>query len=422
MKSLSPISIPLKVIGRLASGRRLRPGPGTEPGSRVLMVTQYLFLGGLERMILNLATSLKTDLNWKPEVFVFDHAKNADPASHLGGIFESENIAVHYFSKSQGFSPRAVWKLIELIVSREIGVIHTHDLGALIYGGLAKLGCLGSVRLVHTQHSFVHLGRKKRYRIYEKFFTALADELAVVSPDTKTTYLELGVRAEKITFVANGVRFAEKRSDKALAKSQVIEGLDYKMPPFSVELLQKAHWILYMARVHGRKGQEHAVGLWNSLQPELRTRCGLLFVGLETEKGQLEKLRLAIEHAQDSDRIFYMGPTHRPLQWLQASDLFLSCSEFEGMPLASIEAIGSGLPLVLSSIAGHESLKSVSAQYSLESPAQGAREVQKIISRIESEGSHYFDALWSESEKIRDQYSVVQMAREYSRLYCQNSK
>jgi glycosyltransferase involved in cell wall biosynthesis len=381
-----------------------------------------LFLGGLERMILNLATSLKVDLNWEPSVFVFDHAQNANPASHLGGLFEAEKIAVHYFSKSKGFSLKAVLKLIETIVREEVPVIHTHDLGALIYGGLAKIGCLGSVKLVHTQHSFVHLGRKKRYRFYELFFTSLVDELTVVSTDTLETYRALGVSPDKITFVANGVRFAEHSASKEASKRTALETLDHQISSASQELLSKAHWILYMARVHGRKGQDHAVELWRELTPEFRSKAALLFVGLETEKGQLEKLRSLIEAAPNRERIFYMGPSHRPMSWLQAADVFLSCSEFEGMPLASIEAAGSGLPLVLSSIAGHESLKSLSAQYPLDTPKLGAEQVQKIVSRIENEGSHYFDSIWKTSESVRNQYSVVQMATKYAELYKTQSK
>jgi glycosyltransferase involved in cell wall biosynthesis len=418
MKSLPPISIPFKVIGRFWTKPKVTPNGSP----KVLMITQYLLLGGLERMILNLATSLKVDLNWEPRVFVYEHARHADASADMGKLFEAEGIPVTYFSKSKGFSIKAVLKMIETILREDVWVIHTHDLGALIYGAMAKIGCLGQVKLVHTQHSFVHIGRKKRYRYYELLFTSLVDELTVVSADTLETYRSLGVSSNKITLVPNGVRFVEQTQDKASAKRAALEAVDDRKIASSLESLSGAQlsevrWILYLARVHGRKGQDHAVELWRTIEPEYRRKMALLFVGLETEKGQLEKLRRAIESAPDRERIFYLGPSQRPLAWLKAADIFLSCSEFEGMPLASIEASGSGLPLVLSSIAGHESLKSHSVQYPLNQPQEGGKELQKIVSQIQTEGSHYFDSLWKASEPVRNQYSVVQMARTYSGLY-----
>lgn len=343
------------------------------------MLTQYLGLGGLERMILNLATSLKSEFQWQPQVFVFDHSKYTDPSANLGSSFEAVGIPVVFFSKGKGFSFQAVLKIARIVLEQDVSVIHSHDLGALIYGACAKVASLGRVRLVHTQHSFVHLARKKRYQLYEKFFTFFADEVTVVSPDTLDTYRKLGLSERRIHFVPNGVRFAVGSGGNRLTLAQrgearraAVESLGGQPTVPALQTLLGAHWVLYMARVHGRKGQDHAMKLWSALEPSVRRKATLLFVGLETEPGQLDKLNKAIEAAPDRDRVLYLGPTHQPGLWLQASEVFLSSSEFEGMPLASIEAAGSGLALVLSAIPGHESLKSNSLQYPLEHPEQGA--------------------------------------------------
>jgi glycosyltransferase involved in cell wall biosynthesis len=375
----------------------------------VLMLTQYLLLGGLERMIFNLAASLKSDLGWQPRVFVFDHSKQTDPSTHLGSLFQAESIPVFYYSKSKGFSFKAVLEIVKTLVREDIAVIHSHDLGALIYGAFAKVLSFGTVRLVHTQHSFVHLGRKKRYAFYEKLFARIADEIAVVSPDTRETYLQLGIRDQKIHFVPNGVRFAPRVNAKQTIRQKLVA--ETRGPD------SQAYWILYMARIHGRKGQDHAMALWSCLHPEFRAKSALLFVGLETEAGQLEKLQNLMRQAPSSERVFYLGPTHYPAEWLQAADVFLSSSEFEGMPLASIEATGSGLPLLLSSIAGHEVLKPQSTQYPLEKPEEGAHALEQIISAIEKDREGYAARVWENSEAIRAKYSVSQMAKTYSKLY-----
>src|ERR1700758_2210555 len=129
-------SVLLGFTGRVLSRWGLRP---KRQNRNVLMVAQYLGLGGLERMILNLATSLKADLNWSPSVFVFDHSQFSDPSEHLGSEFEAAGIPVTYYSKGKGFSIIAVLKIAAAVFRGDVSVIHTHDLGSLIYGACGKI-------------------------------------------------------------------------------------------------------------------------------------------------------------------------------------------------------------------------------------------------------------------------------------------
>jgi hypothetical protein len=136
MEQSSQHSIFSGLVARILSRCGFRPA---KQNRKILMVTQYLGLGGLERMVLNLATSLKADLQWEPQVFVFDHDKHSDTNEHLGPAFESEGIRVVYFSKRPRFSVRAVLKIVGIVFRDDISVIHTHDLGSLIYGACAKI-------------------------------------------------------------------------------------------------------------------------------------------------------------------------------------------------------------------------------------------------------------------------------------------
>jgi glycosyltransferase involved in cell wall biosynthesis len=54
------------------------------------------------------------------------------------------------------------------------------------------------------------------------------------------------------------------------------------------------------------------------------------------------------------DRVSLLGPRTDVPALLASSDLFLSASHFEGMPIAVLEAMTSGLPAVLSPIEAHE--------------------------------------------------------------------
>ena len=115
-------------------------------------------------------------------------------------------------------------------------------------------------------------------------------------------------------------------------------------------------WILYLARIDSVKGQQHAIRAWNALSSEKQERTLLIFLGQESASGQIASLKNALTDRGRTNTVF-PGASMAPRDWIAASDAFLSLSEFEGMPLAPLESIGSGLPALLSEIPGHEFLK-----------------------------------------------------------------
>jgi O-antigen/teichoic acid export membrane protein/glycosyltransferase involved in cell wall biosynthesis len=383
---------------------------------KVLLLAPYVEIGGLERMVLNLASALKESGTWHPEVFAFDHPADSRPEGNLLSAFAERGIPVEAHCKGPGFSVRTIIKIARHALDRRIHVIHSHDLGALIYAVGAKIATFNRVRLVHTQHSFVHLARKRRYRFYERLFTLFVDELAVVSEDTRATYAELGLKAEKIHFIPNGVAFTERpgldRSEKCLRREVMLSSAN---PELRAHLTDQ--WLLCMARIHGRKGQEHALAVWNALAPEIRQASILLFVGPVTDPAQNLKLRGLIETAQDRHRIFLVGPALKPHEWLEASDLFISGSEFEGMPLGPIEAAGAGLPLVISRIPGHEALLPMSRQFDFTNSAEGARLVTEALAMTPESAN----SLQTGAQATRLRFSLVVMSEQYMRLYTHRS-
>jgi glycosyltransferase involved in cell wall biosynthesis len=384
------------------------------------MLTQYLQLGGLERMVLNLSTALKDGGEWEPRAFVYDRLPEAGPENDLRPAFADAGIPVTSRVKPPGFSFRLVLALHRQLISEDIAVIHTHDLGPLVYGVCAKLMGRGKVRLVHTQHSFVTLSARWINKHYQRFFVRFANAIAVVSEDTRRSYEALGVPPGKIRVVPNGVRFPERgpvgSGDRRRKRTELSGDLDAPARA-SLEPFLDCRWILYMARVHRTKGQDHALELWKRLSPSARAKSVLLFVGPESDAGQLSRLRSGMASAPDSPRILYLGTTDRPELWLACSDLGLSCSEFEGMPLGPVEAAGAGLPLVLSEIPGHEIVKACSAQYPLADPAKGALLVENILTEIEADPDACFKRAWERAQEVRSRFTLSRMSDAYARLY-----
>jgi hypothetical protein len=87
------------------------------------------------------------------------------------------------------------------------------------------------------------------------------------------------------------------------------------------------------------------------------------------------------------------------------------------MPLAPLEAAGSGLPLLLSRIPGHAFLNEYSLQFSLDDIQQGANHMASLFSRILDGGTLYQGQLWQKGNSLRQTFSVSAMAHKYAQLY-----
>jgi len=383
---------------------------------KVLVVTQRVSIGGLERTILNLCRHLVREGGWQVQVLAYDQSENDDRG--FLDQFLSEGVGVELFKKPARFSPRVVATIVRYVVRGRVSVVHTHDLGGLMYAVVAKAFVGGRIRLVHTQHSFLHLGVTRRYAWYERFFTRFADELTVVSPSTREQYGALGYDSERIHLIENGVEFVAEptveRKEKERLRERLLDG-------GWGELRQRA-WIVYVARLYPGKGQDRALKLWSALPSGVRRRAALFIVGPEALPGEAARIRALAAQAPDGDSIVLVGGSTAPDEWLRAGDIYLSCSEFEGMPLGPLEAVGAGLPAVLSSIAGHEFLLSSSAQFPLDDMAMGVHELARVISEVVERGEQYRNELWIKNSWVRERFSIAAMGERYAALYASDSR
>jgi glycosyltransferase involved in cell wall biosynthesis len=290
-----------------------------------------------------------------------------------------------------------------------------------MYAVLAKWWLGGKVRVVHTQHSFFDLEKYSRYKFYHRAFVRFADELVVVSDDTRKTYMKLGVSKNRITVIPNGVPFSEKpilkRADKIAARDQLLAELQANPAFGNISETRDDFWILYLARVHPVKGQSQALVLWSKLPEALRKKARLFIIGPGSEKNELERIRGLASKVPSSDRVIVPGGTTKASAWINASDLLLSCSEFEGLPLTPLEALGQGTPLLLSKIAGHEFLSHVAPLYNLQDPDDGAKKLEEILTNLEQQNPAWIEKLSEASKWVRDHYSLKQMTRAYIDMY-----
>ncbi len=390
----------------------LKPSYHSSDPIPVLEIVQFLSVGGLERMVYSLSRVLNQDERFRMMVALYDRLDDTSTTS-LIPQFKDAGIPVIQWEKRSGFCLRTVTRLVQIIFSEKRRILHAHDLGPLIYGSLAKYLSFGRVQLVVTLHTLLHIETHARYRIYFKYFLRFADRIIVVSPAVKTGLLALGIDARRIFIVPNGVSFT--RPPETLEEKKALRR---SLLPNAEQALQDARWMLCLARLDAGKGQDVALDVWRSLPDEMRSQMALIFVGPWSNKNYVQTLKEACRGVPDADRIVMAGPTSCPEAWIQASDLFFSGSRHEGMPLAPLEALGSGLPTVLSNIPGHNFLKPWGHYFALTRPHEGAAQIMEIVATMQkNDASAYFQRQWEAAAPLREKWSETAMAVSYMDVF-----
>ncbi|RMG39724.1 MAG: glycosyltransferase, partial [Candidatus Dadabacteria bacterium] len=306
--------------------------------------------------------------------------------------------------------------LARTIISNRINVVHSHDLGSLIYAALARVLSGFRVRHIHTQHSFVGLTKNRKEITYHRLFSWLASKITVVNADMKRIYRVLGVPDSKISVVENAVELGSlpvKCSRQAL-RSRLIkncaEGIKTRLKPYVED-----KWILHLARIHPAKGQLNSIAIWEALSETVRSKAVLIIAGYEAQSGELERVRSRALESVDAERILIIPGTDSPAEWIRAADIYLSPSNYEGRPLGPIEAIMAEVPVVVSKIPGHRFLNNYSEQFSLLEPDRAASLVESIFKSLADQD---FKLKLAECRKsVSRRYSAARMVREYLRLY-----
>lgn len=110
--------------------------------------------------------------------------------------------------------------------------------------------------------------------------------------------------------------------------------------------------------------------------------------------------------------VHVVGAKSNVVEYLQASDLFVSLSESEGMPLAVLEALSCGLPVLLSDIGPHREIaEAVGDSGYCELVGPTAQDLKCALAGLLRD----MDGIWGIGET--GQFSSDVMAREYLSVY-----
>jgi len=126
---------------------------------KILHVVNSLEAGGMENGIVNVARTLE------PRGFEIHVACLSGRGAFASRLPAPERVVV--LGKGRGFSPGAVWRLTRHLSVLRPDIVHSHNLGALIYSALATLGGRRGI-LIQGEHSQLTAEERRPYRLHQR--------------------------------------------------------------------------------------------------------------------------------------------------------------------------------------------------------------------------------------------------------------
>jgi glycosyltransferase involved in cell wall biosynthesis len=316
-----------------------RPAPATTPADRIKVVTVIDFLGaqgGAERLALLIALRLDPQRfestlcasRWPPP-----------PAAEPAATRAREELA----SAGVGFLPLGrrrkadvwVWGRLERYLRRErVDVLHAHKFGSNVWGTL--MGRLAGVPVVLAhEHTWSYEGQPLRRLLDRELVARGADRFIAVSREDRRRMTDVeGIDPSRTIFLPNGVMPSPPPSGHDIRSELGIPADAPVIGTVGVLRPQKALQVLLRASAE-------LLARW----PDLH----VLIVGDGSERAQLEALAGELGIA---DAVRFLGYRADVPDVLRALDVAVSSSDFEGSPLAVMEYMDAGLPVVATEVGG----------------------------------------------------------------------
>lgn len=288
---------------------------------RLAIVISSLEVGGAEKMVLDLIIQLKNKL--EISLFVIKRNKNSiydKKAKKLG-------VKVFYFNHFiKIFSPLVAIRLKKALKSYQPEIIHSH-LKASTYVCFYNL-FNKNFQWIHTVHTHAGLDTKWLRRIFFKpLYNKQRIKLIAVSETVKNSILNLYPTAD-VEVINNGIDLKK-----------------FNYLPRSTKNLN----LISVGRLEKVKNYDYLLFEVNKLRNEPKLN-GLYLIGNGRKRSHLERL---INLLELEAKVQLIPVTNRVHEYLNRADIFISTSHYEGMPLAVLEAMASGL-IVIASIASKD--------------------------------------------------------------------
>lgn len=324
---------------------------------RVLHVINAFTGGGAEKLLHDTLLRQKAQ-GIDANVFLLSRQNN-----HYLDAIKSAGIQVYISKYKSLYSPSHIKELKKVMDKGNFDVVHVHLFPALYWVAIASMFVSNKSKLVYTEHSTHNRRRDKfHFKFIEAFIYRHYKRIFCISEGTEQNLQQwVSHTSNKTQVVPNGINLRDYTDAKPYSKSDLFPGIK-----------ENDKVIVMVARFIKQKDHETLIKCLNYLDDSYK----LLFVG--TGK-RIEDIKALSRLKGVNDKVAFLGFREDIPQILKTADIFVLSSHWEGFGLVAVEAMASGLPVLVSDVTG---LRDVVGRQDMTFPQGNSKKLAEKINCI----------------------------------------
>jgi glycosyltransferase involved in cell wall biosynthesis len=355
--------------------------------ARILVLIKGLGIGGAERLISDGAE------HWDLQRFDYRVGYVLPWKDQLVAPIRELGIEVDCLGSDRGLGPSTLRTLRALSREWRPSLVHAHLPSA---GILSRIS--GGAPVVYTEHNIASSYRQPTRTLNRITYGRNA---AVIAVSEAVAASLKGYPGPAPRVIPNGITFEVTPGEVAAVRDEL-----------GIQPGQKL--VVHVGNIRPHKGHENLIAAATRIVAK-DPNVQLVSVGAEKHEGDLARVRDSAAAAGVSDHVRFMGRREEARAFLAAADVVANPADFEGLPLAVLEALSLSKPVVATAVGGVPTVVVDGVTGRLVPPRDPQALADGILEALSSPDATQWGA--AGAELVARNHGIAQMISEYEILY-----
>ncbi|MBS4012816.1 MAG: glycosyltransferase [Bacteroidetes bacterium] len=357
-------------------------------------------LAGAEKLVFDIVTGIDKK---KFEVFVCS----------MGNLKDKIEETIFYDLKEKGIKTfmlgkpqrkrrlEAVLKLRRLLQENHVTILHTHCQSPDFYGKIAAF-------LARTPLVFSTIHSVEGYHaIHESILNKLTTRYVAISETVKQYAVsDLRIPSGKIEVIYNAVD-AQKFSPIAVDKNA-------KLQELGVPSGRKI--VTAIGTIHKIKGHIYLIEAAEQVIKKFPDTHFLIVGDTSADSDSAGRIKEMVNAKKLQDRIILTGKRTDIPEILSVTDIFVLPSLWEGLPIALLEAMASGVPAVVTNVGSNAEVVTDGVNGFIVPPKNSlflAQRIEKLLADPQKANTLGVEG----QKKVKESFGMAQLVQKHEQLY-----